>query len=238
MVDVHDIGLDGKDRVKNAFGGGFPKSSVVVVRGSEGTGKSILSQRILYGLCEEEKSVAYVTPEFGSGSFVGQMESLNYPIMNHMLVTRNLLFISTDLKNTKDGLLDRLVGRNSSDIWSRDFVIFDGLEMLIRSDRFRETGESDDVEVREFIRYIDRVKNSGLTVFITFNPSRVRDSVSQMFSDRADVLLDIETNSKGGSVDHMIMVRKYNRMNDEVDQIISFEVQSGNGMVIKTRSVT
>lgn len=238
MVDIHDIGLEGKDRVKNAFGGGFPKGSIVVVKGLEGTGKTILSQRVLYGLCEEGKSVAYVTPEFGSGDFVDQMESLDYPVMNHMLVTRNLLFITADLENTEDGLLGRLIGNDASKIWNQDFVIFDGLEMLVRSDRFRRTNKSDDLDVQKFINYIERIRDSGLTVLITFNPSRLRDSVSEMFSDRADVLLDMMTDDEGGSVDHMIRVRKYNRMNDEVDPIISFEVQSGNGMIIKTHSVT
>ena len=55
------IGLEARDRVNHAIGGGIPEGSLVLVEGGTGAGKSVLTARLVYGLCEEGTSVGCPT---------------------------------------------------------------------------------------------------------------------------------------------------------------------------------
>jgi Predicted ATPases involved in biogenesis of archaeal flagella len=48
MVEYINIYLD-RDEFSNRIGGGIPKGSIFIIEGENGTGKSIVCQRILYG---------------------------------------------------------------------------------------------------------------------------------------------------------------------------------------------
>ena len=49
------------DELHRRFGGGIPGGSIVIIEGDRGTGKSIFSQRLLYGFLKNnysEKTIA------------------------------------------------------------------------------------------------------------------------------------------------------------------------------------
>lgn len=247
MDKMYDIGLENQDRVRSAFGGGFPARSLVVINGADGTGKSVLCQRFAYGMCEEGYSVGYVSPEFDSYSFVKQMDSLGYPAIHHMIVEKSLLFINADVNTQqripeenkrKRNLLKNMM--RPSEIWNQDVIIIDGLDMIIRNDPLvEELSEKGDVDigVQDFIDYISEITDNGSTVIITMNDSQIPSSVTTPFRNHSDILLDLETEKRSGEINHSINVTKYTRMSGDIDTVIGFEVQKDIGVSIKTQTI-
>jgi len=83
--DLYSLGLDDHDRLNKELGGGIPPGSIVLVEGDYGAGKSAMSQRFTYGLCEEGTMVTTLSTELTVGSFLEQMHSLAYDMVDHML---------------------------------------------------------------------------------------------------------------------------------------------------------
>ena len=74
-----------RDEFHRWFGGGLPKSSICVIEGVEGGGKTIISQRLAYGLLENNYTVTYVSTELTIRDFIFQMASMNYNIVDYLL---------------------------------------------------------------------------------------------------------------------------------------------------------
>lgn len=101
MTGHYSIGLTERDRVNTSLGGGLPTGSIVLLEGEYGAGKSVISQRVAYGLAEERTPTTYVSTELAAPEFIEQMESLAYGVVDHLLAER-LLFLRADV-NTYGG---------------------------------------------------------------------------------------------------------------------------------------
>ncbi len=84
MVQLHKIDLD-RDALGRSIGGGIPKSSLILVEGKDGSGKSIFVQRIVYGLLKQNTSVTYLSTELNTMGFVEQMSSLDYNVTDYVI---------------------------------------------------------------------------------------------------------------------------------------------------------
>ena len=69
-----------RDELDTNFGGGLPKSSLILVEGPDGAGKSLLCQRIIHSLLENGQKMTYISTELNTLDFINQMESLNYSV--------------------------------------------------------------------------------------------------------------------------------------------------------------
>ena len=80
--DLYSLGLEDRDRLNKELGGGIPPGSIVLVEGAYGAGKSVTSQRFLYGICQEGNTVTYLSTEFTTSGFIQQMHSLDYDVVD------------------------------------------------------------------------------------------------------------------------------------------------------------
>jgi len=48
-----------RDELERNLGGGIPKNSILLIEGEDGSGKSILSQRLIFSFLKSEASVTY-----------------------------------------------------------------------------------------------------------------------------------------------------------------------------------
>jgi flagellar protein FlaH len=72
---LYSLGLEDHDRLNKELGGGIPWGSIVLVVGDYGAGKSALSQRFAYGLCETGSTVTFLSTELTIGGFLDKMNS-------------------------------------------------------------------------------------------------------------------------------------------------------------------
>jgi flagellar protein FlaH len=249
--NLYSLGLDEHDRLNNELGGGVPRGSIVLVEGDYGAGKSALSQRMTYGLCDENHSVTMVSTELTVRGFIDQMHSLSYDVEEHLL-NENLLFFHADVdtgqsalkegvdqdESNRKQLLKRLM--EAEKMWQADTIIIDTFDAILRNDpKFEALVRQNDERqaALEIISFFRDLVSQGRVIVLTVDPSTVDEEAIGPFRSIADVYLELEMMEVGNDVRRSIAVRRFAGMGEQVGDTIGFSVRSGTGIVIESRSV-
>ena len=248
--NLYSLGLDEHDRLNNELGGGIPGGSIVLVEGDYGAGKSALSQRITYGLCEEQHSVTLVSTELTVRGFIDQMHSLSYDVEEHLL-NENLLFFQADVdsggstlrgEDSDEGnrrqLLKRLM--EAEKMWEADVVVIDTFDAILRNDpKFEALVRQNDERqaALEIISFFRDLVSKGKVIVLTVDPSTVDEEAIGPFRSIADVYFELQMAEVGNDVRRSIAVRRFAGMGEQVGDTIGYSVRSGTGIVIESRSV-
>ncbi|CAM2925444.1 MULTISPECIES: ATPase domain-containing protein [Halobacterium] len=250
---LYSLGLDEHDRLNNELGGGIPGGSIVLVEGDYGAGKSAMSQRFSYGLCEEENAVTLVSTELTVRGFIDQMHSLSYDVEEHLL-NENLLFLEADVdtgksalrggasSNDDDGSRRQLLKRlmEADRMWDADVVVVDTFDAILRNDPNFEALVRENEERQaalEIISFFRDLVSQGKVIVLTVDPSTVDEEAIGPFRSIADVYLELEMVEVGNDVRRSIAVRRFAGMGEQVGDSIGYSVRSGTGIVIESRSV-
>jgi flagellar protein FlaH len=246
-TDLFSLGLDERDRLNKELGGGIPPGSIVLIEGDYGAGKSAVSQRFTYGLCEEGHRVTMLSTELTVGSFLDQMHSLNYNMVEHML-DENVLFLHADIgdSNTfsdeedseRKDLLKRLMDANV--MWDADVIVVDTFDAILRNDPKFEALVRKNEERQaalEIISFFREIIAQGKVIVLTVDPSTLDEDAIGPFRSIADVFLELEMIEVGNDVRRQIAVKRFAGMGEQVGDTIGYSVRSGTGIVIESRSV-
>jgi len=245
--ELYSIGLSERDRLDKELGGGIPPGSIVLMEGDYGAGKSAISQRFTYGLCEEGHSVTFLSTELTTGSFLEQMNSLDYDMVDHML-DENVLFLHADIgdnNNFSGGddsdrkeLLRRLM--EAEVMWESDVVIIDTFDAILRNDPKFEALVRQNEERQaalEIISFFRDIISRGKVIVLTVDPTTLDEEALGPFRSIADVFLELEMVEVGNDVRRQISVMRFAGMGEQVGDSIGYSVRSGTGIVIESRSV-
>jgi flagellar protein FlaH len=245
--DLFSIGLDDRDRLDKELGGGIPPGSIVLVEGDYGAGKSAISQRFSYGLCDEGTTVTMLSTELTVGSFLDQMDSLNYDMVEHIL-NENILFLHADIgdSNTfsdeeetdRKDLLKRLM--DAEVMWASDVIIIDTFDAILRNDpKFAALVRQNEERqaALEIISFFRDIIAEGKVIVLTVDPSTLDEEAIGPFRSIADVFIELQMVEVGNDVRRQINVLRFAGMGEQVGDTIGFSVRSGTGIVIESRSV-
>ena len=248
--DLYSIGLGERDRLDKELGGGLPPGSIVLIEGEYGAGKSAISQRFSYGLCDEGTMVTLLSTELTVGSFLEQMHSLDYDMVDHML-DENILFLHAaigDSKNTftmddsgeedRRELLRRLM--EAEVMWDSDVILIDTFDAILRNDPKFEALVRQNEERQaalEIISFFRDIIADGKVIVLTVDPTTLDEEAIGPFRSIADVFLELEMVEVGNEVRRQINVKRFAGMGEQVGDTIGFSVRSGTGIVIESRSV-
>jgi flagellar protein FlaH len=242
-MNHYSVGLEDRDRVNNAFGGGFPEGSIVLVEGTDGAGKSVVAQRCAYGMVTEGTATAYVSTELRAAEFIDQMHSLSYDVVRSLLDDR-LLFLHAPVDARGPGregdrdLLGRLFGPGT--LWRGEVVFVDSFGAMLRNDPSFDdaTAEGDaDHAMERVVRALKRAVADGRTVFLTVDPTGLDPAALGPLRGVADVYLTIETSTVGQDLRRSMVVRRFAGMANPVDDTIGFSVEQGRGITIESRTI-
>lgn len=245
--NLFTIDLPDHDRLNEELGGGIPSGSIALMEGDYGAGKSAMSQRFSFGFCENGASVTYLSTELTIGSFLDQMNSLSYDMVQHLLDER-LLFLHANLDSGgrlsgKDGserkqLLKRLM--EAEVMWDADVIIIDTFDAILRNDPQFEALIRQNEERQaalEIISFFRDVISQGKVIVLTVDPSTLDEEAIGPFRAIADVFLHLQMIEVGNDVRRQISVKRFAGMGEQVGDIIGYSVRSGTGIVIESRSV-
>jgi len=243
------LGLDDRDRLNSELGGGIPRGSIVIMEGQYGAGKSALSQRFTYGICEEGHTVTFLSTELPVKGFIEQMHSLDYGGEDHLLDER-LLFLHGDIDSTdtlrggeddesdRMELLKRLM--DAETMWNSDVIILDTFDAILRNDpKFEHLVRQGDERqaALEIISFFRDVVARGKIVVLTVDPTAVDEEAMGPFRSIADVYLELQMIEVGNDVRRNIAVKRFTGMGEQVGDSVGYSVRSGIGIVIESRSV-
>lgn len=239
---TYKFGLD-RDELADRLGGGLPKGALVVVEGEFGTGKSIVMERMLFGLLRNGTRVSVVSTELTTLHFIEQMHTLDYPV-EEFILNRSLLFLPVypvlGFRGKKADLMDRLL--NAKRMYDSDVVAIDAFSSLVK-DWWRacapEVTDAQKMERLEDALYLFKLLNAkGKTVILTLQPGDIPDETASVLKAAADVYLSLKVESVGGVVSRSIFVRRFGRAEKAVADIIPFRVEPKTGFIVEIKSVS
>ncbi len=242
LVDdrIYSLDLDDRDRFNEKIGGGIPEGSIVVIEAPYGGGKSVISQRIIYGTLQEDHTVTYLSSELQIRGFIDQMNSLNYSIESYLL-NEQLLFLHAYVgaENESDSqLLKNMMDAEA--MWENDIIIIDTFDAILRNDAkfddlVRESeGRQGALKIISFFR---EIISKGSTIVLTVDPTTLNDEVLSPFRAIADVHFEIVMDEIGDEVRRTIQVNRFSGMGQQVGDQIGFDVRPDIGIVIESRTV-
>ena len=131
-ADLFNIHLD-QDELAVKLGNGIPRGSTMLIEGAEGSGRSALCQRILYGLLHNGHSATFVSTELTLRDFIDQMYSLEYRIGDRLIDGKLQYFPVYPLighSRSRSDFLDKLTA--SPQLYDRDVLFIDSLTTLTK----------------------------------------------------------------------------------------------------------
>jgi len=117
MTTTQDLGVSGVKDIADALGGGLKENSLVVIEGESGTGKSVLSQHIAYGVvCGHDSRVAYYSTDHNARDLMNQMDEMGLDVAREVVTDRLRVYrvgtgpVIKDGPHALQGLINHMVG--------------------------------------------------------------------------------------------------------------------------------
>lgn len=232
MPSLLKIDLD-KDELGRNLGGGVPNNSLIVMQGQDGSGKSIISQRIAYGLLRNGHSVSYVSTELDLPSFALQMRSVGYRVDEDIL-NDDLLFVPMfpfiGNSELQGDFLSRLL--KTKEIFEKDVIILDTLSFFILND------EINDKNIFKIIQFFKRLVNQDKTVIIALDPTNINKRFLTILTSVSDGILNVSLKEFLGNLIRVVEVLRYRRSAEMPVTRIPFRVEPGIGIAIEVASLS
>lgn len=241
MTLVYKIGLE-RDELHQRLGGGIPEGALVVVEGEYGSGKSVLIERLLYGFLQNHLTVSLVSTELTTLHFIEQMHSLDYPVEEFILDQR-LLFLPVypilGHRGNKNDLIERLL--NAKRMYEQDVVVIDCFSSLLKQ-WVKAVSKDPKVDpmtgVEEALFLFKLLNAQGKTIIVSMEPGEVDPEITAILRASADVYLSLKVDTTGGTVNRSVFVRRFERAEANVADIIPYRVEPKAGFIVEIKSVS
>jgi len=225
--DVHDIHIP-SDELGIRLGGGIPKGSIVLIEGEEGSGRSVISQRLCYGLLMNGTGVTFVNTEQTMKQFIDQMFSLNYRIDRHLIDGHLQFFPVYPLLGTqaiRKGFMDKLM--SSPVLYDKQALIVDSLTALIGN-------EMDTSSCMRLMGFLKKQARLDKTIILTAEKGLAALEPLRLGSD---IYLSLQMKHMGGSLLRTVEVKRFLRARSNVDDVLAYRVEPRSGLVIEITEV-
>ncbi len=221
-----------RDDLNDKLGGGFPAGSLVVIEGGSGGGKSSITQRLSYGLNENDVSVTFVSTQMTTKGFINQMYSMDYPIapflLNGLLLYIPVIPLVQAAKSRSD-FIERLM--SAEELFEKNVIIIDTLSSLIKYSVNTEKS-------LELISFFKKLNGMGKVIILTIEPNQLGEDIASMFRSSCDVYITLKSKPLGSEVKRTIMVNKFTGAKGPVGQMVGFRVEPKVGLVVEIASVS
>ncbi len=217
-----------RDELNRHFGGGIPKNSLILIEGKDGSGKSILCQRISYALLKKGKTVTYISTELNTLEFIRQTNSVNY-CMRDFFLDGTLLFITMipylGRVKFENNFIEKII--NSPKLFENEVIIFDTLSFLLVKENATEG------DYYKIINFFKKLNNINKTVIFTIDPVHINDKFLTLLRNVSDLYINMKIESFAGQTIRVIDIKRFKRPNDIYTPRIPFRVEPKEGLIIE-----
>ena len=229
---IHQISIP-RDELDRNFGGGLPAHCLFLLEGNDGSGKSLIAQRITFGLLQHNTKVTYITSELNLTGFIQQMESLNYKCTREILDEKLLvvpMFPKLGNVKLKSTFMHDIL--TNGKLFENDAIIFDTLSFLLISD---ETGKEGTFDLISFIKKINALNK---TIIFCVDPTQLHEKFLGVLRSVVDVYIKIEAKEVLGQMLRVASVIRFKKSAGEVIQQFAFKVIPGAGFAVELASLS
>ena len=230
VEDGYEFTLE-QDSLSNAMGARLPNRSLWMIQGEVGSGKSLVSQRLVYGLLENGSKLLVVTTELTTRGWIEQMESVGYPVTEYIANGMLLVFSQFGvIAESKEGV-DMFDVLESEAIEKADVVVIDSASALLPSGL--ETSEQMAV-----LQRLRRVCSESRSLLMTVDPTEMDEKLLHKLRTSCEVLLDMRAGFVGGEIKRTIVVTRFLRAAGPVQASVGWRVEPYMGFIVDITAVS
>jgi len=208
------LGIEDLDR---GLGGGIPHPSLVSVEGDHGSGKTVLTMKMVHSMLSEGLKVFVITSEATVKEYLNMMRSIKLDAREAYLKGR----LSIYPLHVEGGQWSRFLSSFFLKVASSflelnrrrfDAVVIDSLSVL-----------TVDTPAHELLTFITKMKNlvsDGKTVILTFHPGFLPEASAMKLRASSDVYLTLSNARVSGiNVKSLRIVKLWGSTGERVDSI-------------------
>lgn len=215
----------GNPEMDKKMGGGIPAGTLTLIEGPNDTGKSVLTQQLMWGGLQQGFSYATYTTENTIKSLLKQMESLSLDVSDYYALGRLKVYpIHVEgMKWANDfAFLDYISAHMKAK--SAEIILIDSLTVFVT--------DASDFDILNFFASCKKLCDTGKTVLITAHPFAFHEEVLTRVRSICDAHLSLRNEEVGGRLVKTLEVAKIRGAQKTTGNVISFEVLPAYGLRI------
>jgi len=230
VEDGYEFTLE-QDSLSNAMGARLPNRSLWMIQGDVGSGKSLVSQRLIFGLLENGSKVLVITTELTTRGWIEQMESIGYPVTDYiasgMLMVFSRFGVIAEAKEGVD-LFDVL---ESDAVEKADVVVVDSASALIPEGM-------DTSQHLATLQKLRKICSESRSLLLTVDPHEMDGKLLHKLRSSCEVLLDMNAGFVGGEIKRTIVVTRFLRAAGPVQASVGWRVEPYMGFIVDITAVS
>ncbi len=222
----------GKTEIDKKIDDGIPLRSLTLIEGEHDSGKSILSQQIIWGGMKQGLSIDLFSSETTSGNLITQMETMSLDISDYYawgyIRFFPILVPGLDLeKENMEELLQRLLVHIEES--RAEIIIIDSLTLF--------TEYTTNEVIIDFFTECKNLCDRGKTILVCLHPYAFDEDSLVRIRSVCDAILTLKRALMGDKYLMVLEVVKIRGAHKTRENVVSFEVIPGYGMKIIPISV-
>ena len=230
VEDGFEFSLE-QDSLANAMGARMPNRSLWMVQGEVGSGKSLISQRLIFGLLENGSKILMITTELTTRGWIEQMESVGYPVTEYIASGQLLVFsrfgVIAEAKSNV-GILEVL---ESEAVEKADVVVVDSASSLMPD-------EIDDNGRMLLMQKLRKICSESRSLLLTVDADEMDAKLLHTMRTSSEVLLDMKAGFVGGEIKRTIVVTRFLRAAGPVQASVGWRVEPYMGFIVDITAVS
>ena len=226
-VDNFEFGVI-QDSLGQSMGTAIPNRALMLVCGGIGSGKSIIGQRMSFGMTANDVRVALYTTELTTRGWLEQVASIGYYMDKridegsfHLISSLGVIAEPSEENVT---LLDILDSPASKDA---EVVVIDRASELM----------PEEMSSKELMVSLRRFTSEGRTLILTIDPEEMGNDILRGMKNSAEVVLDMMTSVVGGQLVRTVGVTRFLRAAGPVTERIGWKVMPEMGFIVDITAV-
>lgn len=219
--DTRRVISSGNVELDSRMGGGLPAGSLTLIEGGSGSGKSVLSQQILFGSLLDGYRAAVFTSENTVKSMISQMQSIDMDVLDFLLMRRMCVY-PMELSRMGAEASFHLLNALKKEVHN-DVVVVDSFTSAI-------TEETSDSQLLSFFEECKRLCANGTTIIITMHANSADGDLLDRVRSLCDAHLNLRSMQDGQRIVKTLEVLKIRGAASVTGAIVGFEVEPGWGM--------
>ena len=226
-VDNFEFGVI-QDSLGQSLGTAIPNRALVIVSGGIGSGKSIIGQRMSFGMTANDIKVSLVTTELTTRGWLEQVASIGY-FMEKKIDDGDFHLMSSFgvIAEQAEDPVDLLELLESPALKEAEVVIIDRASQMIPAE----------IEGPVLLSILRQYTAQGRTLFLMIDPEEMDSKLLRELQNSAEVVLDMMTSVVGGQLVRTLCVTRFLRAAGPVTERIGWKVMPEMGFIVDITAV-
>ena len=226
---VEDIRLisTGNEELDIRLAGGIPFPSLIVIEGDHGTGKSVVTQQLIFGALKSSLKVIVVTTESTTMGYIKRMEQAGFPILDYYIMGRLTVYTT------------QLPGIKWTHEFSRLLPAITSNYMVLKMDRYdvfvidsfsHLATYSQPNEVLDFFTTTRQIVDKSKLIITTIHPGTIKEDLLTRIRAMCDGYFKLKNAVVGGRFVKIMNIVKLKGAPTVFDSNITFDVDPAFGV--------